>query len=786
MKQTLLFLLIPILLTAQPKPEHNLTFKEAPTRWEDAFPIGNAILGGLVYQKGNNIRISLDRADLWDTRPMQGLDRPEFTYRWVAEQVEKGEYGIVQDYFDKPYEENPAPTKLPGAAIEFEFLNINESESFSIEKSELDLKTGLVTIFFTNKVTLKVFIHAKKTEGWYAIDTPKDARFTWGIKVNLVAPSYGNMEDKEKSNSTNGDNLARLGYRQNEVIYKKLTRGVEQKIYQQPCSKGFSYQVTVINSSKNKHSLEGVWSISSHFPDAMWADKAEKTTKKAIKRGFNLSFEDSKKWWEDFWAKSAIRIPDTLLEKQYYLDQYKFGCLARSKAPMISLQGIWTADNGKLPPWKGDLHHDLNTEMSYWSAYTSGHSDLAEGYLRHIKSNDAAHRDFTKKYFGTSGLNIPGVETLLGQPMGGWIQYACSPTTSAWIAQHFYLHWRYTQDMEFLKKDAYPFFHDVAVHLDELTQQIIGKRKATDFGFRVLPLSSTPEINNNDISAWFPNQWTNYDLALARFVFEKSAEMATILGKKEDAAHWKDVLVLLPTLDLTPQKELTFATNTPYLESHRHFSHLMAIHPLGLLDWNKDSVSKEIIQNSLKSLSKQGTKQWTGYSFAWQANLLARAHDGVGACKALQTFASAFVSKNSFHLNGDQSREGYSSMRYDPFTLEGNFASAAGIQEMLLQSHGNSIEVFPSIPDAWQDVSYANLCAEGGYKISATRLQGINKKIEIIASQLGSFEIRLPKGEWVLETNKGVKKAEMIGKNNWKIKTKKGKVVFNNIQKSIK
>jgi alpha-L-fucosidase 2 len=784
MKQTLLFLLIPIILAAQPKQAHNLQFVSIPTRWEDAFPIGNAILGGLVYQKNNSIRISLDRADLWDTRPMKGLDRPEFTYRWVAEQVEKGEYSTVQDYFDKPYEENPAPTKLPGAAIEFRLLNPTENEEFIVEKSELDIKTGLVTLFFNNKTTLKVFINAKKAEGWYAFEYPKDTKIDWKLQIDLIAPDYGNNLETGKTNSTIGDNLARLGYRQNEVTLKKLTPSKDLQIYQQPCYGGFSYQVAMITNSKNSHTAEGVWSISAHFPTAMWADKAEKTVKKAMKRGFDASFEDSKKWWKDFWAKSSISIPDTLIEKQYYLDQYKFGCLARSKSPMISLQGIWTADNGRLPPWKGDFHHDLNTEMSYWSAYTAGHSDLAEGYLRHIKSNEVAHRDFTKKYFGTSGLNIPGVETLFGQPMGGWIQYACSPTTAAWVAQHFYLHWRYTQDKEFLKKDAYPFFHDVAVHLDELTQQIIGKRKATDFGFRVLPLSSSPEINNNDISAWFPNQWTNYDLALARFVFEKAAEMATILEKKENAAHWNDVLSLLPNLDLTDQKELTFASGKPYEESHRHFSHLMSIHPLGLLDWNKDAESKEIIQNSLKSLAKHGSSQWTGYSFAWQANLLARAHDGVGASKALQTFASAFVSKNSFHLNGDQSGKGYSSMTYDPFTLEGNFASASGLQEMLLQSHGNCIEIFPAIPDAWQDVSFENLCAEGGYKISANREQGVFKKITINASQSGSFEIRLPVGSWILEDNKTVKSKENLEGNHWKINSKKGKIVFINLKKT--
>ena len=87
-------------------------------------------------------------------------------------------------------------------------------------------------------------------------------------------------------------------------------------------------------------------------------------------------------WWEDYWHRSSVSIPDKLLERQYYLEMYKFACVARDQAPPISLQAIWTADNGNLPPWKGDFHHDLNTQLSYWPGYTANHLDLTRGYTR--------------------------------------------------------------------------------------------------------------------------------------------------------------------------------------------------------------------------------------------------------------------------------------------------------------------------------------------------------------------------------------------------------------------
>ncbi len=152
-------------------------------------------------------------------------------------------------------------------------------------------------------------------------------------------------------------------------------------------------------------------------------------------------------------------MPDNQLEKQYYLEMYKFGCVARSNTPPISLQAIWTADNGNLPPWKGDYHHDLNTQLSYWPGYTGNHLDLTASYTNWLWEIKEVNKKWTKHYFGVDGLNVPGVTTISGKEMGGWIQYSMSPTTATWIAQHFYWQWKYGMDNKFLKERAGPYFN---------------------------------------------------------------------------------------------------------------------------------------------------------------------------------------------------------------------------------------------------------------------------------------------------------------------------------------
>ena len=97
-----------------------------------------------------------------------------------------------------------------------------------------------------------------------------------------------------------------------------------------------------------------------------------------------------------------------------------------------------------------------------------------------------------------------------------------------------------------------------------------------------------------------------------------------------------------------------------------------------------------------------GTSQWCGYSFSWVACIYARAKEADNAVKNLQIFASNFCSPNSFHFNGDQKGGQYSSFTYRPFTLEGNFAFAQGVHELLIQSHNGHIEIFPAVPDSME------------------------------------------------------------------------------------
>lgn len=706
-----------------------LAFDKMPTRWDDGLPLGNGLIGELIWQKDDKLRFSLDHAELWDLRPMQELHTPGFSYKWVKEQVLNDTYEAVQKIGDKPYDREPAPSKIPGAALEFETKSWGE-----IKQATLNIETAVAEITWQNGVKMQSFVHAVQPIGYFRFENVDALNF------KLLAPKYGGKVDNSEGGPVAGDDLARLGYTQGEVIQNGQSYRYTQKGWE-----GFYYEVAVKWQQLSPKVITGSWSISAHYPDKPKPTATQLLTTAA---NYNTAGQTHQNWWKNFWAKSSVSLPDPLLEKQYYLELYKFGSTARSNTPPISLQAVWTADNGRLPPWKGDYHHDLNTQLSYWPSYSANHLDEAMGYLNHLDENKSQYKKYTQWYFGTDGLNVPGVTTLTGVEMGGWIQYSLSPTVSSWLAQHYYLQWRYSMDRPFLEKRAYPWFKEVAGFLEKITY--LDKN-----GQRQLPLSASPEINNNKKSAWFLEN-TNYDLSLMRFVFDKAAELATELGLTAEARHYKTIYAQFSDYHLSDNFELKFAKDLPYNESHRHFSHLLAIHPLGEIRWENGEKDQKIIRNSIQLLDKIGPDYWCGYSYSWLGNMKARAKDGEGAAKALTDFATSFCSVNSFHLNGDQSKTGKSKMTYRPFTLEGNFAYAAGIQEMLLQSYAGFIEVFPAIPGKWDQASFRDLRAEGAFLVSAKKENGAVDEISITADQGGRTRLKLPFKAHKIQARKGV------------------------------
>ncbi|MBS1744795.1 MAG: glycoside hydrolase N-terminal domain-containing protein, partial [Bacteroidetes bacterium] len=156
-------------LFAQPDKKYNLKFDHLATRWDEAMPLGNGMLGALVWQKQGKLRLSLDRADLWDER--KALDLSTFNFKDVERWVRANNYDSAHKLGDAPYDEIPYPTKLPAAAMEFSIEQLG-----NVVSNELDLATALNTVKFASGTIFNCYIHATNNIGYFSFENmPKNA-----------------------------------------------------------------------------------------------------------------------------------------------------------------------------------------------------------------------------------------------------------------------------------------------------------------------------------------------------------------------------------------------------------------------------------------------------------------------------------------------------------------------------------------------------------------------------------------------------------------------------------
>jgi len=722
---------------ADPLPRWpRLEIGHAIARWDEGMPIGNGLMGVLVWGEGNVIRLSLDRGDLWDTRLPEMLTRPDWTWATMIALKEAKDHAKHQEMFDVPYDTIAYPTKLPAGRVEIAMPGGEQITRFRMElgtggasvDTERAVAQGATRALSTVQVAMEprhAVLYGKGLPG--------------GCTLRLAWP----------------EGFKKLGYAEPE-------RGGDdsRQWYVQRTAEGRVIAVVAaLGESKPPHAGQPMFQTlaaaivtDADDPDPLKEANARVDAALDVYRNPAIQGKDAD-WWRPAFAVSSVTILDAKLQQHYDLCKHFYVSASRPDAPPMPLQGVWTADEGGLPPWKGDYHNDLNTQMTYLAYPQAGLFDQGLSWIEFNWKLRPAYRKFAREFYGIQedashpAALIPGVMTIDGKPMGGWGQYSLSPTHSAWICHQLYMHWKYTGDTEFLRERALPFCREVS-------RGLLALLRTDARGKPVLPLSSSPEIHDNSYRAWLPPN-SNYDQSLLRWLLAACVEMETAANGGTPAGDpHRAMLERLEPLDVDAHtKALTFARGMPYDQSHRHFSHAMAIYPLGTMTIEGTDAERETIAATIEQLHTIGTKQWVGYSFAWMSAMCARAGQSERALDYLTKYL-AFTGPNDFHLNGDQTNSGLSDFTYRPFTLEGNFIAMQAVHEMLLQSWGivgkpqsSVIRVFPAMSKKWKDAAFENLWAEGGFQVSAKREGGTTTMVRVRATRAGVLVLRDPFGE---------------------------------------
>ncbi len=686
-----------------------LTLTAPIATWDEAIPLGNGLLGGLLWGGEGTLRLSLDRGDLWDERPAPGDPLRHYTYAQIQERVAARDNASISKVVDGAYFSDH-PTKIPAGRLELDLAPGQTVTSF-----ELDLATA------TGRATLAA---GGAVEAFFSADQPVAL-----LRVPGAAPRELRL-------------LAPLAVK--KIGFPDPMRGsaTNAQWFMQQTAEGHVTCVYVATRREGDATLVATTVAYSPHDGADVVGAARSRVEAALAAGYAARRESHAAWWREFWAQSDVVVPDPQVLQHYHLVQYFYGAASRKGAPPIPLQGVWTADAGELPPWKGDYHHDLNTQMTYMAYQAAGHMEEGRVLLDFMNDRLPAFRSFAKDFLGQPGAAVPAVMSLDGAALGGWAQYSLAPVNGAWVGHLFYLHWRYTRDEKYLREVAYPWCREIGTALR-------GLLKPDANGVLVLPLSSSPESFNNDLRAWLqPN--SNYDLMCLRMLFLGNAEMAAELGDAAGVLQWHDLARRLGPYHVTDKGVLKLNATEELTFSHRHFATLMAIYPFNLVTIEGTPGDRAVIAATIPEIDRLGVVEWCGYSYTWMAALRARINDPEAALWHLKAYLHAFILRNGFHANGDQTKSGFSAFDYRPFTLEGNFLACAAVHEMLLQSWDpaaggggwGTIRIFPAVPWRWHDAAFNELVAEGGHRVSARRENNATVWLKVTAARAGDVRIR--------------------------------------------
>lgn len=734
-----------------------LWYKESAGDWNEALPIGNGKLGGMIFGNTEKERIQLNEDSIWYGGPVDRNNPDAFTYLpKIRSLLFEGKIKEAERLATMALSGTPEGQRHYQPLGDL-FLNFNHDKN-RVENylRELDLNSGLVKVQYSHDgVTYTREHFASAVDQVIVIRITADKPSSISFDAQLRRGKY-----IEKIQKIAYDSIMLRGNTGGEegISFSTIVRAIARggKV----CTIGENLLV------EDADEVVLLLSAATTFRNEDYIDVCERYIDNAAGRSYEDLLQDHVKDYQALFNRMELNLQGLndraeelenlptderlkrvregkddfgLISLYFQFGRYLLISCSRPGTLPANLQGIW--NQHMLPPWDSKYTININAEMNYWPAEVCNLSECHEPLFDLLERMREPGRRTARAMYGCRGFVAHHNTDIYGDtaPQDIYIPATYWPMGAAWLSLHLWEHYEFTQDIEFLR-EKYPVMREAAeFFLDFLVEDSKGRL--------VTCPSVSPEnsyrLENGEQGALCVGP--SMDSQIIYALYSRCIEAAQILGVDEDYVQsFKEIIDKLPKPEIGKYGQIQeWAEDYEEVEpGHRHISHLFALHPGNQITVRN---TPELAQAARKTLERRLAHGGghTGWSRAWIINMWARLEDGEEAYNNLKALIGKSTLPNMFDT-------------HPPFQIDGNFGGIAGIAEMLIQSHAGEISLLPALPEAWVGGSIKGVRARGGLEVDMEWRQGRLDKVVLKPQVSGTFMIRYKQKSGQVKLEAGV------------------------------